>query len=440
VVTSAVHVQIGALVAVVCVLAVVAVGVLERRWWWWPFGGAVISSMIVVTILRLRPVAAQPNDFVQICREVIPFHCDAPTWSAGQLFSGFSVAAAALLTVVFLGRRDGGLWTAVVVAPSLGLTIGVLANRFGAPVLGRVAQTTNIFRLAVLVLPFGAWGLIAGFTRISRGRRAVWLVPAAVAGFGWLEPKDGETPFGGRTVPALVVLAMAAAVIVVLLLAGRRQPTGVPPPATATGGTAGGMLTGALALLPVVTLLAAAALTGVLRWRPLQVTFVGNPTMRAMGELIAAHVPAGQVVEAPPSYGMIRLAAGRSLLVDCKAVPYGGVAWQDYQARLDALGGRGACSHGGRPYLDLSAESLLATARRYDARYVVLAGHDYRSAQIVDDGWQVLARPHPRYGNIWLFAAPGAPDAAGANGLGPDGSPAITPGADTSAQDRRRLA
>jgi hypothetical protein len=98
--------------------------------------------------------------------------------------------------------------------------------------------------------------------------------------------------------------------------------------------------------------------------------------------------------------------------VDCKAVPYGGAPWRDYRARLDALGGRGACSHGGLPFVDLPVASLLATAERYGARYLVLTARDPRAGRITDDGWRQLAGPTRRNGNIWLFAAPGAPDGA----------------------------
>jgi hypothetical protein len=246
VLTAVVHVQIGALTAVVCVLAVVLVRLVERRWWWWPVAGAAISGAVVVTVLRLRPVAAEPDDFVQICHEVIPFHCDVPTWSAGQLFSGFCVVAAALLIALpapgpsrerWPGRepdaprpawRRAPLWTAVVLAPALGLTIGVLANRYGVPVLGRFAQSTNIFRLGVLLLPLGAWGLVIGFGgALSRGRRALWLVPAAVAGYGWLEPAGGDTLLPGHLGWVALVVGLGAASA---LLGLRPEPEPEPWP------------------------------------------------------------------------------------------------------------------------------------------------------------------------------------------------------------------
>jgi len=422
-------VQIGALVAVVCLLAVLAVRLVEGRWWWWPLGGAAASGVVVVTVLRLRPVAARPDDFVQICREVIPFHCDVTSWSAGQLFSGFAAVAASLLTVVLVVRRsprtavtrrppdDLALWGAVVGAPALGLTLGVLANGAGVPVLGRLAATTNIFRLAVLVLPWAAWGLVAVLSPTGGrlpGRaalRAGLVGVALVAGFGWLEPRGGDTLLAGHRWWVLAALLLAA-------VGAALGATNAAPAATRAG--RGGVLDRLRGVGPAagagfaaVAVLAGAVRGGELAWRPLHVAFVADPVARAMGATVARHVPAGEVVEAPPTFGTLRLSSGRSLLVDCKAVPYGGDAWQDYRARLADLGGRGACSHGGLPYLRLTAAHLTATAQRYGARYLVLTARDPRAPDLTAAGWATLATPSRREGNIWLFAAPGAPDGAG---------------------------
>ena len=429
--TAVVHVQIGALVAVVCVLAAIAVRLTERRWWWWPLGGAAVAGGVVVSVLRLRPVAAQPDDFVQICREVIPFHCDVPSWSAGQLYSGFAVVAAALLTVVLVTRHAGTavtrrppddvvLWVAVVGTPALGLTLGVLADGVGVPVLGRLAQSTNIFRLAVLLLPWGAWGLVGvlsepGRLRLPRrvavraGLVALLVAVVAVAGFGWLEPRGGDTLLAGHRLWALAAVLAATVATATGLLAGAGS-NGLAGPADRAWRRPNLPAAGAAAAALLV--LAGAVRGGALQWRPLRVTFVADPLARAMGSAVARHVPPGEVVEAPPSFGTLRLTSGRSLLVDCKAVPYGGAPWQDYRARLDALGGRGACSHGGVPYLRLPATALTATAQRYGARYLVLPARDPRSAAITGDGWQVLVTPSRRDGNVWLLAAPGARDAA----------------------------
>ncbi|HEX2806408.1 MAG TPA: hypothetical protein VHN80_09600, partial [Kineosporiaceae bacterium] len=99
-------------------------------------------------------------------------------------------------------------------------------------------------------------------------------------------------------------------------------------------------------------------------------------------------------------------------VVDCKAVPYGGPAWIDYRARLDAIGGRGGCSNGGAPYARVPADVLVATAGRYGARYLVMSGWDPRRVRVLAHGWRVLATPYLRAGDVWLLAEPGAPDAA----------------------------
>jgi hypothetical protein len=419
--TAVVHVQVGALAAVVAVLAVVLLGVLERRWWWSVLAGSAVAGAVVVTVLRLRPVAAQADDFVQICREVIPYHCDATTWTAGQLGSGFAVIGAALLSLPFvtrdpIGRSGGGsgggpgggrggvgLWVAAVVAPAVGLGAGVLANRYDVAVIGRLAQTTNVFRLAVLLVPFATWGLVAGFFRLAGWRRVAWLLPALAAGYGWLVPRDGTTALPDHPAWAGVVLGVAALGVLLRYLPLR------PGRLDRVGGV--GTVASATAGLTAVALLVAGAVNlGVLTWRPVDVRFVANDVDRAMGEMIAAHVPVGEALLVPPTLGVVRLTSGRSIVVDCKAVPYGGAAWREYRARLDALGGRDSCHSGGRPFLEVSPVALADTALRYGARYLLLTARDPRVQAVEEQGWRVLAPPEPRTGDAWLLAAPGARD------------------------------
>jgi hypothetical protein len=352
-----------------------------------------------VAVLRLRPITAAPDDFVEICRDVIPYHCDATTWSLGVLTSGFAVVLAALLSVAFVagtGWSGIGVWVAAVVAPAVGLVGGVLANRYGVPVLGRLAQSTNVFRLAVLVLPFGAWGLLAGFVRLAGWRRAAWLVPAVAAGYGWFVPRDGNVVLPDDLRRAEIVLGVAAAGVLLRYLPRR------------VGDVAGGLA----GLAAVGLLVVGAADLRVLRPRPVDITFIPDARDRALGRAVAAHVPVGEEVLVPPTLGVVRLASGRSILVDCKAVPYGGPAWQEYRGRLDALGGRDSCHSGGRPFVKVTPERLASTALRYGARYVLLPARDVVRADAAQRlGWRPLMRPESQDRGMWLLAAPGAPDA-----------------------------
>jgi hypothetical protein len=416
--TAAVHVQVGALAAVVGVLAFGLLGLLERRWWWSVLGGAVGAGVIVVTVLRVRPVAAAADDFVQICSEVIPYHCDATTWTAGQLWSGFAVVGAAVLSLAYVvgtgagirtgagvgtGRGGIGLWVAAVVAPAVGLTAGVLANRYGVPVIGRLAQSTNIFRLAVLLVPFAAWGLIAGFLRLSGRRTIAWLVPATALGYGWFVPRDGTTALPDAPVWAGAVLGAAVIAVLLRSLSASDRRPGRPSFAARVAASVWAVVAAAVLLTGAVRL-------GVLSARPIDIRFVGNDTERAMGQLIATHVPMGETLLVPPTMGVVRLTSGRSVVVDCKAVPYGGAAWREYRARLEALGGRGSCHSGGRPFLEVTPEALTETSLRYGARYLLLTARDPRVQDIHGQGWRVLATPEPATGDVWLLAAPGALD------------------------------
>jgi hypothetical protein len=213
---------------------------------------------------------------------------------------------------------------------------------------------------------------------------------ALVAGVGWLVPVDGATALPGAPRWAAAVLASVA--VGVLLRPLHRTASGL------------------VGLLSLAVLVTGAVQAGPVGWRPITITFVPDPKMRALGTVIAAHVPPGEVIQVPPTMGVIRLTAGRSVLVDCKAVPYGGPAWVDYRARLEAIGGRGGCSHGGAPYLHVPAVDLVAATARYGARYLVLSAADPRRAQVLALGWRVLVEPSSRTGSVWLLAGPGAPD------------------------------
>jgi hypothetical protein len=414
--TAVVHVQVGALVAVVAVLAVLAVAVTERVWWWSTVAGSVVAGAVVVTVLRIRPVAAEGDDFVQICREVIPYHCDATTWSSATLSSGFAVVAAALLCVVFVvreGRTSVGLYLAAVAVPAVGLVSGVLANRYGVPVAGRMAQSTNIFRLAALLVPFGAWGLCAGFARLTGRWRLAWLVPAALAGYGWFVPRDGITALPNAPHLAWAVMGLAAAGAVLLGLP-EKLPERVPAVLRRLTPSWSGVVAGTAGGLAAVAVLGYGVIRmGTVQARPLDITFVPSAVHREMGAVVAAHVPVGEEVLVPPALGAVRLTSGRSILVDCKAVPYGGAAWREYRERLDALGGRDSCRRGGRPFVEVPSADLTSTALRYGARYMLLSERDSRVLPIREIfGWRVLMGPDDGTPGIWLLAAPGAPDAA----------------------------
>jgi hypothetical protein len=251
---------------------------------------------------------------VEICHEVIPYHCDATTWPIGQLGSGLAVVLAALLSVVFVAHTKAsgiGVWVATIVAPAVGLVAGVLANRYEVPVIGRLAQSTNIFRLAVLLVPFGAWGLVAGFGRLASWRRLVWLLLAVPAAYGWLVPQEGVTVLPNNPRWACIVLGLG--------VAGALSGYLSRPVGGVVGGVAGAVAIGVL--------VAGAINLQTIRLRPVNVTFVSDSRDRHLGRVVAAHVPVGEEILVPPTLSVIRLVSGRSIVVDCKAVPYGGPAW-----------------------------------------------------------------------------------------------------------------
>ena len=100
--TAFIHVQLGTMTAVL--LAIMA-GVAWRRHRESVRAlalGALISGAVVVVALQTRPVAGHLSDFAEVCDTLIPYHCEATTWTRAYLLGGGSLVVFALLTYFFL--------------------------------------------------------------------------------------------------------------------------------------------------------------------------------------------------------------------------------------------------------------------------------------------------------------------------------------------------
>jgi hypothetical protein len=94
---SVMHVQNGLLAGVVIFVWLFVNWLYSRKIDFVVLTQALSSFAVVGIILTLRPVAGNSNDFLTVCRDLIPYHCDANTWSVDRLVTG-----AAGLTLVFL--------------------------------------------------------------------------------------------------------------------------------------------------------------------------------------------------------------------------------------------------------------------------------------------------------------------------------------------------
>lgn len=377
------HVQQGAIVIVILVVTIVVDAMRNRRIAW-PLVIALGASIVPVVVgLRLRPVAANLSDFVDVCETIIPYHCAAHAWGPLMLlaFTGF-IGLSALTVVVFTGRARW-FWVTSVGLAAFGLLAGMWADALQLPLFGELAQATNIYRLGVLLLPFTVWGIVLPVLRPLRGRSGV------VVGLVWLGLLAAYFllpgwPIGTARRAAVVLALLVVVVIVTTFLAGRADAR-----REAWMRRAGASTFGAVFVV-------AALIAGMIVVRPLVIDFVPDPGLRAWGAEVEQIVPPGEVILVPPLSHTVRLVSGRAIVADCKNVPYGGEAWQQWKQRLTDLGGIEQClAPSLSTFGDFSAEHLDELAAKYGADYLVLdPAHESRVHDVLATlGWRTILDP-----------------------------------------------
>jgi hypothetical protein len=388
--TSLVHVQLGAIVAVALLLAVALLRARAGRVHWWLLAGSLSSAAVAVFGLKLRPITGTGADFVQVCNEVIPFHCAAVTWPVGRLWGGVALLLLSLLTVLYYRGADLRVWAALTAIPVLGLLTAVMLDRFQVPVLGPLVQSTNAYRIGVILYCLAPWGVLAPLLTGGGRRRTGLVLVAAVCTFGFLASLSDYSAFGSS--PALAVTAavgLGAAGVAGLWL-GRRRPRWYP--AAGVGLLAAFVVVGGFG-------------SGQLKWRPLDTQFGPSAAELRFGAAVRSAVPTGQVILVPPWLDWARLATRRAIVVDCKTVPYGGAPWHEYLRRIDALGGLGTCKST-RLFYGVPATQLEAAARDFGARYLVTYRRDPRIGVLRTDGWVVRVPVTASFGGLTLLQAP----------------------------------
>jgi hypothetical protein len=366
------HIQHGANLAPVLILtAILATHATARR-----------RLLLVATALALvagaagvaqwRGLQTTGDQWLVTCKRLIPFHCFAPSWGPGYLAAGGVVFAAAA-GFAWSARRQ---WRSVVPAvalPAAGLLLGVLAERFELGALGRLAAQFNVHRLATLVEPFAAFGLLCLMAGAALGRRHVRIRRAGVAVVAlvvWSTMSESAVR-GPRAVAALVVVALTAGLLAWFAPrhAARSRPRAVA----------------ALAGLAIVTIAAGAQ------------GYLGHvgydrslPTVRA-ALAIKATVPATAIIAAPPDMYWLRSISERSVVADCKAVPYGGPLWDEYMVRMRDLGGN--CEGRANGWRALSPEAVESLRSRYGVTHALLQDDDPKVAYARAHWRQVFQAP-----------------------------------------------
>jgi hypothetical protein len=382
-----VHVQQGALIGLILVVTVIAGLLSTRKLDWRLLVGAGAAFVATGFGLLLRPIASNLNDFVEVCETIIPYHCAAHTWGATGLIAFIGLIGLALITWFFVNGDSKTMWLTTVGLASFGLLIGMLLDAFQVFSLGQLAQSVNVYRLGVLVIPFAAWGVIVPVVKAAWNKKFIlifvlWLT--MLCSYFLL----GGWSFGSRKAGAMIILLTAISAIVIAWYSRRKQAN---PTLLKRGKTVGLIITSAAFIV-------ASSIAGSVIIRPLNIEFMPDRAFAQWGQQVEQIVPSGDIILAPPLSHSIRLATGRAVIVDCKNVPYGGKPWKEWKVRISDLGGIEQCT---QPWLadfsSYSAKQLIDIADKYKATYMILDPNHFAAIQtdLEKSGWKIELNSTP---------------------------------------------
>jgi hypothetical protein len=329
------HVQFGAMLVPILVVATLLWPRLPRRRRLELFGVAIALTVLAYAVTKLRGTTASQDDYLQICQGWRNYHCFAAEWSHGAVVAGFAGCALAMLIV--LNRwRDWRAVAPVIALPVAGTVIGVMADRHHFPVLGDLAETTNVYRLAALVVPFAAWALVGvAADRLKFPSRLMASVPIVVLcslflrevliSWGTLERSSGAWP---------VVIGIGAAG---LALVPAELSNGVRRRFPRFDADDGRRAYGRIGIGLVVAFLVVVTTASLALRRPgaTELPDVADPpgAFAHFASEAGRHVPPGTTMLVPASWEGWRLWSRQPVVVDCKGLPYGGAPYHEWLRR-----------------------------------------------------------------------------------------------------------
>lgn len=371
VLTAVVHVQHGANLAVIVILCAVVWTDPTKRQRIILATAGLVAGLHAVVATRLRGITGNGSDFIEVCQLRSPHHCDANSWAPARLTVGWILVVMIALLIWTRRRHEPRRLAITSALPLIGLLIGVWSDRLDVPVLGELAQSTNVYRLVTLVIPFAVWAiLVACADADTTERRGPMALVATLMLLVWFSAHSAVAGTGSAAGIVMVLAIVTAAVITSGLWIHSR------PNYPAIGSTAVLIAVLCSGLLPL--------------WFPPFSVGYSATDPRVIG---ARHVqdstPVGSVIVAPPMMTWLRAASRRAVVVDCKSVPYGGEPWRQYKERIDSLGGWGNC-HGERPYEQLTLDDIAAMVGEYGASHMLVGETDPKYVDAADAGWELV--------------------------------------------------
>jgi hypothetical protein len=374
-----IHIQIGA-IALGLIAMLVAIG--------WLQGNrprlihlALVGLTVVTTLfgLVLRPVAGNTKEFSEICKRLIPHHCYAPSWSNEKIAFCivFVLLGLCLVLLVEDDRISKPFRLVVIGLPIAVLTFSLALDRFSDGPLTDLVRGNNIYRLAVVVVPFLYWAPLLIWRNNKRSIRSI--TGSILSGFLLvlllLIPGHGSR---FEATPVLLLWLMAVAIVTFwcrnLIERSIRSRF-------------------SLVLISTVMITTGALTFNERSFSSPDLQFIPNEYQRVFGEALKKSVPNGKAVAGDPINYWMRMASGVGYAVDCKFRPIGGgEPLKEFYKRLQPLGGyEEACLN--YSFNAATASQLDNFAQASDAELLLLISTDARIANLLSTSWEKLDTP-----------------------------------------------
>jgi hypothetical protein len=384
------HVQFGAMLVPIIVVAAVLWTGLTKRLRYELFGTAVTLTVLAYVVTKVRGTTASKTDYLAICQGWRNYHCFAAEWDRGAIIAGFAGCALAMFIVVNRWRNWRSV-APVIVMPVVGTVLGVIADRKDVPVFGELARTTNVYRLAALVVPLAVWALVgAAGDKLPLVGRLIVAVPLVFccsrflrevfASWGQLERSSHFWP---------VVIGCGAALLTIV---PSRHRGGEHLPRDRVGRGRGVCPRLDIVLVVGFLVVIASASIALRRNGVAELPKVTDPpgAFAHFASEAGARFPPGTTMLVPASWEGWRLWSRQPVVVDCKGLPYGGPPYHEWLRRAVDF----YVSAGGTGCVDewqlLTLRDIQRLSRKYDAPVAVFFQGDPKLSAARSAGWPAV--------------------------------------------------
>jgi hypothetical protein len=367
--TTIIHVQLGLALCSILILF----SIFERNKWQRGFllnCLMLLSSIICgVILLNLRPVYGELKDFTWVCENMIPYHCDANSWSAKTFIIGTS-SLGLLLISTFIS--DNRVWRLIIRSLCLIEFVAVFSDFFNILFLGEFVQGSNIYRYGMFASALTPIAVVILFSSTNKNNYRLIILNFLGYFFLYFYLSSEFTVLADEKL--LTSLFLLAAYLIKLtyekskFLISKNDNSRIN-----------------IVLLSTLSILLFVTFTSFPNSH-IQINLESETSLRSV--ILRNSIPTGAVIAADPRMTWLRLDSRRAVVVDCKYAPYGGPALQEYRQRMSSLGGwTRACT--GESFQTLSSRELDSFARRYGADFILMESLPEFENTLMQFGWKV---------------------------------------------------